>query len=153
MSKKTKSKKVKEGNTVSIHYVGTLDDGTEFDNSRNRDEVMSFEVGTNKLISGFDKALAGMKVGEVKSIKLAPDEAYGKVDPENFQTVSPSAFPPNFQLKEGLMVQGTAPGGLPVTATINSIGQDVVVLDFNHPLAGKNLNFEIELLNIQEKEN
>ena len=150
-TKKPKTMKVKVGETVSIHYVGTLDDGTEFDSSRTRDEVLSFEVGSGQLIPGFDDAVSGMKVGQVKKVKLSPEEAYGEVNPEAIQSVPNSAFPADFELQEGLLVQGHSPQGEPVVAKVESIEQDSVVLDFNHPLAGKNLNFEIELLSIESK--
>ena len=151
MSKKTKTKtkKVKSGQTVSVHYVGTLEDGTEFDSSRKRNEAISHEVGSRQLISGFDAALPGMKIGEIKKVTLKPDEAYGEINPEAFQTIPQSSFPSDFQFKIGGTVRGEAPNGAPVTARIESVNEDTVVLDFNHPLAGKTLNFEIELLNIE----
>jgi len=148
MSKKTKNSKVKDGNTVSVHYVGTLDDGTEFDNSRHREEALSVKVGSGQLISGFDAALTGMKIGEVKNVQLAPEEAYGDVVTEAYQTVPHVAFPENFEFKVGGMVQGQDSAGQAMAARIDSVGDESVVLDFNHPLAGKTLNFEIELLSI-----
>jgi FKBP-type peptidyl-prolyl cis-trans isomerase 2 len=75
---------VQKGQTVSVHYKGTLDDGTEFDNSRNRGKVMKVEVGSGQLISGFDTALMGMTVGEIKSVALTPEDAYGPVTPRRF---------------------------------------------------------------------
>ena len=152
MSKKVRTKTVKSGQTVSLHYVGKFDDGTEFDNSRDREETISVEVGSGEVIPGFDEALPGMKVGEVKSIQVAPDKAYGDVDTKAFQSVPNSSFPPDFQLQEGAMVQGESSTGKPLVAKINSIEQDSVVLDFNHPLAGKNLNFEIEVVSIDKKD-
>ena len=149
VSKKTKSSKVENGQTVSIHYVGTFDDGTEFDNSRAREEAMSLEVGSGQLIPGFEAALPGMIIGEVKNVKLPPEEAYGEVLSEAFQTVPRQAFPPDFEFQEGAMVRGQNPAGQPVTAKINSIDESSVVLDFNHPLAGKTLNFEIEVLSVK----
>jgi FKBP-type peptidyl-prolyl cis-trans isomerase 2 len=92
-----------------------------------------------------------MKIGEVKNVKLSPEEAYGNVNPEAVQAVPQSSFPPDFKLQEGLLVQGHDPQGQPVMAKIDSVEQDSVVLDFNHPLAGKSLNFEIELLSISNK--
>ena len=157
MSKKTKSKKVAknkvaDGQMVSLHYIGTLDDGTEFDNSRKREEVMSVEVGSGDLIPGFDKALSGMTVGEVKNFKLSPGEAYGEVISEAYQTVPQTSFPSGFELEVGKPVLGRGPSGQPIPAKIDSVGDDSVVLNFNHPLAGKTLNFEVELLSIDKKE-
>jgi peptidylprolyl isomerase len=151
MSKKVKTKTVKSGQTVSLHYVGKLDDGTEFDSSRSRESTISVEVGSGNLITGFDEALEGMKVGEIKNVQLTPDKAYGTIDEEAFRTVPNSSFPPDFDLKEGAMVQGEGPTGKPLIATINSVDEGSVVLNFNHPLAGKILNFEIEVVSIDKK--
>ena len=141
--------KVENGQTVSVHYVGTLDDGTEFDSSRVHGNPVSFEVGSGQLITGFDTALQGMTIGEVKQVHLTPDEAYGTPRPELLQAVPHSNFPPDFNFEVGAMVQGRAPTGQVHVARIDAVNDDTVVLDYNHPMAGKNLNFEIELLSIQ----
>ena len=146
------SDKVENGQTVNLHYVGTLEDGTEFDSSRTRNEAMSVEVGSGKLIPGFEEALSGMSVGEVKSVTIEPTQAYGDVSSEAYQTVPRSAFPPEFTFEEGAMGQGRNPMGHSMTAKIESVSEESVVLDFNHPLAGKTLNFEIELLSIEEQQ-
>ena len=138
---------VQAGQTVSIHYVGTFEDGTEFDSSRNRGEPLAVQVGVGQVIPGFDEALQGMTVGEVKNISLTPEKAYGNREDEAVQTVPKSAFPENFQLVEGAQVQGQGPAG-PVLATIQSWDESTVTVDMNHPLAGKNLNFEIELVSV-----
>jgi len=141
--------KVKTGQTVSVHYVGKFNDGTEFDNSRNRGEPVSFEVGSGQLISGFDSALEGMVIGETKAIKLEPSEAYGEVNENLVQTVPQESFPPEYEFKVGNVVQGQNATGQQVTARIDSVDENVVVLNFNHPMAGRDLNFEIELLSVQ----
>tara|TARA_R110002110_G_scaffold322363_1_gene534753 strand:- start:660 stop:1097 length:438 start_codon:yes stop_codon:yes gene_type:complete len=141
---------VQSGQTVGVHYRGTFDDGREFDNSRNRDEPMQVQVGTGQLISGFDAALLGMTVGEVKNIHLGVDEAYGPPHEGAIQETPKSAFPPDFIFKTGHVIQGQAPTGEPIHATILEEKEDTVLLDMNHPLAGKDLNFEIELVNIQQ---
>ena len=115
--------KITEGQTVNVHYIGTFDDGTEFDNSYPRGEPISFQVGSNQLIKGFDQAIHG--------------------------TVPQSAFPPDFDFEVGVMVQGENQGQ-PVRAIIESVSDNTVVLNFNHPLAGKDLNFQIELVSIEE---
>jgi FKBP-type peptidyl-prolyl cis-trans isomerase 2 len=147
-SKKTKSKKVKNGQKVSVHYVGTFEDGTEFDSSRSRNEVMSVEVGSGQLISGFNAALEGMAIGEVKNVKLEPPEAYGEINPEAYQSVPQSSFPTDFDFKIGETIRGESKTGQPMFARIDSVDDDSVRLNFNHPLAGKTLNFEIELVDI-----
>ena len=140
--------KVENGQKVSLHYVGTLEDGTEFDSSRTRNEAMSVEVGSGQLISGFDAALSGMVIGEIKKVKLEPTDAYGDINPKAFQTVPQTSFPPNFDFQIGAMVRGENPSGQPVVARIEAVNEEAVVLDFNHPLAGKTLNFEIEVLDV-----
>mgnify|MGYP003628531655 FL=1 len=143
---------VQSGQKVSVHYRGTLDDGSEFDNSRNRNEPMQVQVGSGQLIAGFDAALLGMTVGEVKNIHLNAEEAYGPIHEEAVQETAKSLFPPNFTFKTGEMIQGSAPTGQPIMAKIVEEKESTVVLDMNHPLAGKDLNFEIELIDIEEQE-
>ena len=145
-----KLRKVLSGRTVDVHYVGTLDDGTQFDSSRERNEAITFEVGSGQMISGFDSAVVGMKLGEVKNIKLSPEQAYGDLNPELVQTVPQNAFPPDFTFQIGEVIQGRDMEGRPFIATINSFSDSNVELDLNHPMAGKSLNFEIEVMNISE---
>ena len=139
------------GKTVSVHYVGTFDDGTEFDNSRTRDEPLTFQLGDGRMISGFDAAVGEMVVGESRTISLTPEDAYGEAKPELVRNVPRTTFHPEFEFKIGAMVQGKVPNGQlsrPFIATIVSANNDSVALDFNHPMAGKHLNFEIELLTV-----
>lgn len=143
-------RKAIKGRTVNVHYVGTLDDGTEFDSSRSRGETISFEVGGGQMIRGFDAATEGMTVGQTKSIKLSPTDAYGDVNPEAFQTVPNNAFPEDFVPETGAMVHGQTPEGQNFSARIHELQENTVTLDFNHPMAGKSLNFEIELVSVGE---
>ena len=138
---------VQSGQTVSVHYIGTLDDGTQFDSSYDRGPPLEVEVGVGKVIPGFDQALLGMNVGETKSISILSANAYGPVLKEAFQTVPRSAFPEEMELQEGVQVQGQGPSG-PVRATIVAASESEVRLDMNHPLAGENLNFKIELVSV-----
>jgi len=138
----------KNGDTISVHYTGTLDDGTEFDSSRTRGETLTFQVGVGQMIPGFDAGVVGMTIGETKNIKIGADEAYGERVNEAVQQVPKTSFPENFQFIVGQQVQGTGPNGEAVTALIITENPDDVTLDFNHPLAGKNLNFEVELVEI-----
>ena len=142
--------KAKSGNTVSVHYKGTLDDGTEFDSSYNRGQAFTFQVGSGQVIPGFDLALEGMAVGETKSVKVPPENAYGDVNPEALQTIPNASFPQDLKLEVGGAVSTTTETGQTLTARINAIEESNVILDFNHPMAGNNLNFEIHLLNIQK---
>ena len=139
---------VKTGDTVSVHYQGKLDDGTEFDNSRNRGEPLTFQVGSGQVIAGFDVALTGMTVGETKTVSIPPDQAYGSRIDEAVQVVPKTAFPPGFPFTLGQTVQGQGADGNPIAATITAEDMQTVTIDMNHPLAGKNLNFEIELVSV-----
>ena len=141
---------VQSGQTISVHYRGTLDDGSEFDNSRNRGQAMEVQVGSGQLIAGFDAALLGMTVGEVKNIHLNAEEAYGPIHEQAVQETPKNLFPPDFAFKTGELIQGRAPTGQPIMAKIVEEKESTVVLDMNHPLAGKDLNFEIELMSIEE---
>ena len=137
---------IKKGHNVKVHYKGTLDDGTEFDNSKNRGTTLDFEVGSGQLIKGFDNAVQGMGIGEVKTVTLSPTEAYGEVDPSLTREYPKTAFPPDMEFEVGDEVHGHAPTGQPIVATIDSFTDESVTLNHNHPLAGKELTFEIELI-------
>ncbi len=140
--------KVKNGDSVKVHYIGTLNDGNEFDNSYKRGSTLDFKVGGGQMIKGFDNAMVEMEVGDKKSININPDEAYGPRREEAITSVAKDNFPPDFVAKEGEMVQGSTESGQPITALILEVKDDEVILDMNHPLAGEELNFEIELLEI-----
>ena len=139
---------VENGNTVSVHYRGTLNDGTEFDSSHSRGEPLSFQVGAGQMISGFDAALPGMAVGETKNITLTPDQAYGDTNPEAITDIPKTSFPAGFDFQVDAMIQGQNDMGQPLIGTINEVKDEAVTIDFNHPMAGKDLNFEIELVSI-----
>ncbi|MEE3015285.1 MAG: peptidylprolyl isomerase [Actinomycetota bacterium] len=139
---------IKNGDKVSVHYRGTLDDGTEFDNSYDRGETLTFEVGVGQMIKGFDSGVVGMTVGETKTIKITADEAYGQRQPEAVQSIPKTSFPENFQFIIGQQVQGTGPNGENISAILISEEEETATLDFNHPLAGKDLNFSVELVEI-----
>lgn len=138
---------VEEGNTVKLHYVLTVE-GKEVDSSRQRGPF-EFVVGSGKVIEGFDRAVRGMKVGETKSFTVQPEEGYGPADPEAVQEVPVSALPQGVTPEKGMTLYGKDPEGKVVPATIKEVKEDTIVVDFNHPMAGKTLNFEIELLGIE----
>ena len=139
--------KVKNGHTVNVHYKGTLNDGTEFDNSHVRGEPLNFEVGSRRLIRGFSEAVLGMKKGETKNVTIPVEAAYGPHNPEAVQAVPKQAFAEGMQFEIGGTVQGNGPRG-PFLARIQEVGDETVTLDMNHPLAGEELNFEIELVSV-----
>ena len=143
--------KVENGHNVKVHYKGTLADGTEFDNSRTRGKTLDFEVGTPNLIQGFNNAVLGMAQGETKKVFLAADDAYGQVNPEAFRNVPKTQFPEGFDFQAGMPIMGRSPRG-PFRATIHEVKENEVVLDHNHPLAGKDLTFEIEVVSVESEE-
>jgi peptidylprolyl isomerase len=140
--------KVENGHNVHVHYKGTLRDGTVFDNSRPRGQAVKFKVGAPQLIAGFSDAIVGMKAGETKSITLSPEEAYGPRDPKATKVIPKEAFEPDFEFIIGGMIQGKGPRG-PFLAKIQEVADTEVTLDLNHPLAGQELNFEIEVVSIE----
>ena len=102
------------------------------------------------MIAGFDAALPGMLVGETKKIRLEPVKAYGEINVSAIQEVTRTSFPENFEFVEGMQVSGQNQHGQKVTGKIRELGDKTVTMDFNHPMAGKTLNFEIELMSIKQ---
>ena len=141
--------KVTTGNNISVHYEGKLSDGTIFDSSRERDNPITFKVGSRKLIPGFSTAVLGMTEGETKNFTIACDEAYGHRDETAMQVVPKNAFAEDFDFKVGGVIQGNGPTG-PFMAKIREIKETEVLLDFNHPLAGHDLTFEVEVMSIED---
>ena len=135
------------GNSVTVHYTGTLNDGNEFDTSRNRDPL-SFQLGSGTVIPGFNDGIVGMSVGETKTIVVPHLNAYGPKIEEAIQEVPRQRFPENFEIRVGEMVAGETNQGQPFNAKIIAEQKDTVTLDFNHPLAGEDLTFQVELLSI-----
>lgn len=142
--------KVTNGTMVKVHYKGTLSDGREFDNSHTRGETLDFKVGAGQMIKGFNDAVIGMKAGQTKSFTIPAADAYGEYNPEALTTAPKEAFPPNFNFQVGAEVQGTTPTGQPFLAKITALEDDNVTLDVNHPLAGQDLTFEVELVEIEQ---
>lgn len=139
---------IKAGDTVFIHYTGTLTDGTEFDSSKGRDPL-EFVVGSGMVIVGLDKAMAGMKVGDNKRIEIDSAEAYGPINPDNRIAVPRSQLPEDIPVEIGLMLQMQGPEGQAVPVTIVEATDDTITLDANHALAGKDLIFDIEVVSIK----
>jgi peptidylprolyl isomerase len=146
----TKEEEVaKEGDVACVHYTGKLETGEVFDSSKDRDPL-EFVVGSGQLIKGFDSAIIGMKKGDKKTVNLNPDQAYGERDEKRMQKVPRSTLPKDPEPKEGMMLTIQTPQGQTFPAKIEKVETDLVTIDFNHPLAGKKLNFEIELVDIKE---
>ena len=136
------------GKQVSVHYVGTFDSGDEFDNSYTRGKPITFELGSNQTIVGFEEAIVGLAVGEKKTVRITPDKAYGEVNEKLFQTFARTDFPADFEIIVGEMITIPTESGQVFPAIIYAVDESSVVLNFNHPMAGKNLNFDIELVEV-----
>lgn len=140
---------VKSGDTVAIHYTGTLTDGSTFDSSDGRDPL-EFVVGSGQIIPGLDKAIPGMKVGDEKTVEIPCAEAYGENNPENRQAIPREQIPADIPLEMGLTLQMQSPDGQHVMpVTVVELSETEVTLDANHALAGKDLTFAIELMSIK----
>lgn len=140
---------VKTGDTVRIHYTGTLLDGSTFDSSEGRDPL-EFQVGSGQIIPGLDAALPGMAVGDKKTVNVPCDQAYGPIQPGMRQAVPRSNIPAEIPLEVGLQLQAQSSEGQTVPVTVVEISDEEVTLDGNHPLAGQDLTFAIELVSIAE---
>lgn len=132
------------GDTVRVHYTGTLEDGTKFDSSEGR-EPLEFTLGQGQVIPGFDAGVAGMEPGETKTVKVPADEAYGPRREEMMLQVSPDQFPEDMNPTVGQQLQLQQPDGESVVVRVAEIADDGVTLDANHPLAGEDLTFELTL--------
>ena len=137
----------RSGDTVKIHYKGTLDDGTQFDSSEDRDPL-EFELGSGQVIPGFDTAVEGMAVGESKSVRLEPEEEYGPRHDQLVPEVERSVLPEDLTPEEGMALQTESPEGQVMQLMVTAITETTITLDANHPLAGQALSFEIELVDI-----
>ena len=137
--------KAKNGDTVQIDYTGTLEDGKVFDTSEGK-EPLEFKLGEGRVILGFEKAVIDMAVGEEKEIKIPPKEAYGERNEESVRDFPRDKFPEN--VMKGTVVALTSPEGKKIFARVKNVNDKEVKIDFNHPLAGKTLNFKIKLVKI-----
>lgn len=136
---------IKEGDTISVNYTGRLTNGEVFDSSEGK-PPLTFTVGAGQLIKGFDDAVIGMKTGEKKTVTLAPEDAYGDHSEDRIIDMPKANIPPDMNLSEGMMVQLVDQNKNPIPAVVHEICEDVVRMDVNHPLAGKTLVFDIEIV-------
>ncbi|MGV8997876.1 MAG: FKBP-type peptidyl-prolyl cis-trans isomerase [Parvibaculaceae bacterium] len=135
------------GSTVQVHYTGSLADGSVFDSSEGS-SPLEFTVGSGQVIPGFDKAVTGMTIGEKKTFTIPANEAYGEHDPRMVQDVPRTELPPEMNLEIGMQLSAASPDGRELRLVITEISDEIVCLDANHPLAGEDLTFAIELLAI-----
>ena len=137
-----------ENKTCKVHYTGTFNDGTKFDSSYDRGETLEFVCGAGMMIKGFDEAVKTMSVGEIKEIHLMPEEAYGMSNPDYVLTMEISQLPGSENLNVGEMVQLMNEMGQPIPATVIAKDETNITFDANHEMAGKELNFKIELVEV-----
>ncbi len=138
---------VKKGDTVHIHYTGTLRDGSVFDSSEGRDPL-AFTVGSGQIIPGLEAAVEGMSVGDTRRVEVPSDQAYGPVQEEARQAVPRADIPDEIPMEVGTQVNAQNQEGEVMTLTIHEVADQHVVLDANHPLAGQDLIFDVELVAI-----
>ncbi len=141
---------VKKGDTIKVHYKGTLNDGTVFDSSENR-EPLEFEVGSGMVIPGFDNGVMGMHIGDKKTVNIPAGEAYGELQNELFLEFPINQFPADLKPEVGMQLSMSNTQGQQFPVAIKEVKEEVVILDANHPLAGKDLTFDLELVDIQSK--
>jgi len=139
--------RAKLGDTVKVHYTGKLDDGMEFDSSSGR-EPLEFTLGSKQVIEDFENGVVGMEVSESKTITISSEEAYGPYHKELVLDVPIEQFPSNIQPQLGQQLQLTQPDGQPINVMVTQVTDTIVTLDANHPLAGRDLTFDIQLVEI-----
>jgi peptidylprolyl isomerase len=137
----------KIGDTVKVHYTGRLENGKEFDTSKDR-EPLEFTIGNGSMMPGFEKGIIGMEAGDKKTFTVLPEEAYGPRHEELIATIDKSEFPKDITPRIGLNLQIMQPDGRIMNLTVADMDEDTVTLDANHPLAGKTLIFDVELVDI-----
>ena len=135
------------GNTVNVHYTGRLENGTVFDTSRSR-HPLQFTIGKGQVITGFEQAVIGMRPGESKTMKISVDQAYGTRRDDRIITLERSQFPADLTVKVGQRLELTQMDDNIILVTVIAMTDTTLTLDANHPLAGKELTFDIELLSI-----
>ncbi|KGF67705.1 peptidylprolyl isomerase [Hoeflea sp. BAL378] len=137
----------KSGDTVRINYTGTLTDGTMFDSSEGR-EPLEFQLGAGQIISGLDREVEGMKVGDRQTVTVPAEQAYGPHDAAKVQKVPRAALPPEIEPQQGMQLQARTPQGGQVPLVVTAVEAEEITVDANHPLAGQDLVFDIEVVEI-----
>ncbi len=140
----------KKGDTVKVHYHGRLTDGTTFDSSAGR-QPLEFEVGSGMVIRGFDEGITGMAIGDKKTISIPSEEAYGPRQEEMVIEFPITNFPPDIQPEVGMTLNMHTENGQELPVVVTAINEEAITLDANHPLAGQELVFDLELVDIKGK--
>lgn len=138
---------VKKGDKIKVHYHGKLSNGETFDSSEGR-EPLEFEVGSGMVIPGFDEGVTGMTVGEKKTISIPFAEAYGPQNPDMLVEMPKDRFPPEMEIEVGMPLVMSDQNGQQFQVTVTEVKEESIMLDANHPLAGKDLTFDLELVEI-----
>jgi len=139
---------VKKEDRIKAQYTGTLQDGTIFDKSK-EEEPLEFTVGSGQIIPGFDKAVEGMKLNEEKKVTLKPEDAYGKRDETAIREFPKNSLPENFKPEKGMVIRLQDQTGRAIPGTVTDITENNITVDLNHPLAGKDLTFDIKVIGIE----
>ena len=134
--------------TVTLHYEGTFEDGTVFDSSKSRGEPMTVTTGQGQLIAGFEEAISTMETGETKTFTLEPAQAYGPRFEDRTTTLARDVFPDDFVFEDNMQIPLQGPQG-PLLSTLLEVNDTEITVDLNHPMAGKTLTFEVEVLNVE----
>ena len=143
------SDKVKSGSTIKVEYTGQFENGTIFDSSEIQGKPLEFKVGAGQMIKGFDEAVVGMKLGEEKTIKLQPSDAYGNYNPELVATIPRKTLPDKRPIQPGMMILvGDPASGQQIPALITEANENNFTINMNHPLAGKTLIFKVKIASI-----
>ena len=138
---------IENGQKVTIHYTGTLDDGNQFDSSAGRDPL-EFEMGAGMVIPGFEKGVADMEISQKKTIHIPAAEAYGEKRDDMVMQFERSQLPEDLEPEVGMGLQMQGPQGQAIPVQITAVDEATITIDANHPLAGQNLNFELELVSV-----
>ncbi len=139
---------IEKGNKIKVEYEGKLEDGQVFDSSKGK-EPLAFEAGEGQVIKGFDEAVIGMEKDQEKEFSIEPKDAYGEIKPELTQEVPRDALPKDQEPKVGMGLMLSAPNGQQMPSQITEVTDEKVVIDINHPLAGKKLIFNIKIVDIE----
>jgi len=140
--------KAKSGDTVRVHYTGKLEDGTQFDSSAGKDPL-EFSIGAGDVLPAFDSAVEGMTVGDSKSVEIEAAEAYGRRHEQLIQDVPREQLPDEMEPAVGMQLQAQGQDGQPIHLVVTDVKDETITVDGNHPLAGKDLAFDIELVDIK----
>lgn len=143
---------VEKNDTIEVEYTGKFENGEVFDTSKGRGPL-KFKVGSGTLIPGFENACVGMKLGEEKTVLIKPEDAYGERNESFVRKFPISMLPPDFKVEKGMYITLQSPDGRKIPAKVVNVDKESITLDMNHPLAGKNLIFDIKVVKIEKDKN